>query len=149
MKLNTLTVTLALALAAPLAQACPEHDGKAWNDGRVRTHLMANGYTNINDIEFEEGVWTADATTADGSLVEVTIDSATGKIIPDENTATIGRAAVIANLTAAGYTDLHDIDFENGVWKVEGKDRAGVDVELKVDPDTGKVLGTEMDAIQN
>src|SRR5687767_357761 len=121
MKLKTLTLTLSLALAAPLAMACPEHDGKTWNDGRVRTHLMANGYTNINDIEFEEGVWTADATTADGSLVEVTIDSATGKIIPDENTATIGRAALIANLTAAGYTDLHDIDFENGVWKVEGK----------------------------
>ena len=147
MKLTTLT--LSLALVAPLAFACPEHDGKAWNDGRVRTHLMANGYTNINDVEFEEGVWTADATTADGSLVEVSIDSDTGKIIPDENTATISRTAVTASLTAMGYTNIHDIDFENGVWKVEANDSAGRDVELKVDPNTGKVLGSEMDTIQN
>ena len=149
MKAKTLTLSLALAIAPLAAMACPPHEGKPWTDGTVRAHLLHHGYTNINDIEFEEGVWTADATSPDGSLVEVTLDAATGKIIPDEGVATIGRAAVIANLTALGYTAIHDIDFENGVWKVEAKDKAGVDVELKVDPNTGKVLGTEMDKIQN
>jgi roadblock/LC7 domain-containing protein len=151
MKLTTFTLTVALgALAAPVAFACPDHDGKkVWTDGTVRAHLIANGYTNINDIEFEEGVWTADATSADGSLVEVTLDADTGKIIPDEGTATVGRAQVIANLTALGYTNLHDIDFENGVWKVEANDKTGADVELKVDPNTGKLLGSDLDAIQD
>lgn len=150
MKLTTFTLTIALgALAAPAAFACPPHDGKTWTDGTVRAHLIANGYTHVDDVEFEEGVWTADATSKDGSLVEITLDAETGKIIPDEGVATIGRGAVVANLTALGYTKLHDIDFENGVWKVEGLDPTGADVELKVDPNTGKILGTNLDKIQN
>jgi roadblock/LC7 domain-containing protein len=150
MKLTTFTLSIALATGAPYAFACPEHvAGKPWTDGTVRAHLIAHGYKNIHDIEFEEGVWTADATSPDGSLVEVTLDADSGKIIPDEGIATVSRETVIANLTAAGYTNLHDIDFENGVWKVEGNDASGADVELKVDPNTGKVLGTDQDAIQN
>jgi hypothetical protein len=148
MKLNTLTLSLALAIPCA-AIACPPHDGKAWTDANVRAHLIANGYRDINDVEFKEGVWTADAVTKDGSHVELTLDAATGKVIADEGIATISREAVTASLTAAGYTNLHDIDFEDGVWKVEGRDANGADVELKVDPNTGKVLGSEMDDIQN
>lgn len=143
------TLFLALALALPAAAlACPP-DGKPWTDGTVRAHLLHQGYTNINEVKFSEGVWTADATSPDGSLVEIKLDAETGKIIPDEGIATIGKEAVIARLTAAGYTDIHDVEFEGGVWKVEANDRTGADVELKVDPDTGKVLGSELDKIQN
>jgi roadblock/LC7 domain-containing protein len=143
------TFALALALALPFAaHACPPA-GQPWTDASVREHLLANGYTNVNDVKFDEGVWTADATSPDGHLVEIKLDADTGKIIPDKGTATITKDAVIAQLTAAGYTKLHDVEFEGGVWKVEGHDPAGHDVELKVDPDTGKVLGSEMDKIQN
>jgi hypothetical protein len=140
---------LAAALAVPAAVlACPP-DGQPWTDGTVRAHLLHSGYTNINDVKFSEGVWTADATSPDGSLVEIKLDPDTGKIIPDEGVATITKEAVIARLTAQGYTKLHDVEFEGGVWKVEGHDPTGADVELKVDPDTGKVLGSERDKIQN
>jgi hypothetical protein len=150
MKLATFTLTVALgALASPAVFACPDHVPTTWNDGTVRAHLIANGYTHVNDVNFEEGVWTADATTKDGSHVEITLDPTTGKIIPDEGIATVSREQVLANLTALGYTALHDVDFENGVWKVEGHDPTGADVEVKVDPNTGKVLGTDMDRIQN
>ena len=152
MKLTTFTLTLALgAFAVPVAFACDDHMmGKApWTDGTVRAHLIANGYTQVNDVNFKEGVWTADAVSKDGSHVEITLDAETGKIIPDEGIATVSREQVMASLTAAGYTRLHDIEFEDGVWKVEGHDSTGADVELKVDPNTGKVLGTEMDKIQN
>ena len=143
------SLLLALALSLPVAAlACPP-DGKAWTDESVRAHLLQNGYTNVNEVKFKEGVWTADATSPDGSLVEIKLDADTGKIIPDENTATISKEAVIAKLSAEGYTKIHDVEFEGGVWKVEAHDRTGADVELKVDPDTGKVLGSEMDKIQN
>ena len=147
MKLTTLT--LSLALVAPLAFACPAHEGKAWTDAEVRSHLATQGYRNINDVKFNEGVWMADALSLDGKHVEITLDPGTGKVVTDEGVATISRAAVTAILTANGYTNLHDIDFEDGVWKVEAHDRNGADVELKVDPNTGKVLGTQLDAIQN
>jgi roadblock/LC7 domain-containing protein len=147
--MNRRILALAVALALPFAvQACPPA-GQPWTDADVRAHLTASGYTNINDVKFSEGVWTADATSPDGSLVEIKLDADTGKIIPDEGTATITKEAVIAKLVAAGYTNVHDVEFEGGVWKAEGHDPAGRDVELKIDPDTGKVLGSEMDKIQN
>jgi roadblock/LC7 domain-containing protein len=147
--MNCKTLALAVALAFPFAAlACPPA-GQPWTDADVRAHLTASGYTNVNDVKFSEGVWTADATSPDGSLVEIKLDADTGKIITDENTATITKESVLQMLTAQGYTNLHDVEFEGGVWKVEGHDAQGHDVELKIDPDTGKVLGSEMDKIQN
>ena len=147
---NRKPLLLALLLALPTAAfACPPADGTAWTDASVKAHLEQNGYRNVNQVKFDEGVWTADATSPDGSLVEIKLDAQTGKIIPDEGIATIPKEQVIAQLTAAGYTKLHDIEFEGGVWKVEGHDPTGADVELKVDPNTGKVLGTQLDKIQN
>jgi uncharacterized membrane protein YkoI len=144
------SLLLALVLALPTAAlACPPEPGVAWTDASVKAHLEHSGYTNVNEVKFKEGVWTADATSPDGSLVEIKLDAQTGKIIPDEGIATISKEKVLAQLSAAGYTNLHDIEFEGGVWKVEGHDPTGADVELKVDPNTGKVLGTELDKIQN
>jgi uncharacterized membrane protein YkoI len=52
---------------------------------------------------------------------------------------------VKAKLAAAGYTDIHDVDFEDGVWNAEADDQAGKDVELKIDARTGAVIGKEKD----
>jgi hypothetical protein len=36
----------------------------------VRALMVNAGYTEINDVEFKEGVWTADGKSADGNHVE-------------------------------------------------------------------------------
>ena len=113
----------------------------------VRDLLIAEGFSEINDVKFTEGLWTADAKSADGNHVEVKVDSSTGKIIPDDEIAKISKDKVIANVQAAGYTNVHDVEFEGGVWKAEANDSKGNDVELKLDPDTGKILGSEKDVI--
>jgi hypothetical protein len=41
------------------------------------------------------------------------------------------------------------VDFEGGVWKVEAENAAGVDVELKMDPNDGHIMGSEADKIEN
>src|SRR4249919_3842297 len=69
----------------------------------VRALMIKEGYTDINDVEFKEGTWTADAKSADGEHVEVRIDAATGRIIPDEKVATISKDQIIAQLQADGY----------------------------------------------
>ena len=50
-----------------------------------------------------------------------------------------------AKLAAAGYTNVHDVDYEDGIWNAEADDPEGNDVELKIDPVTGKVIGREND----
>ena len=113
----------------------------------VRAAMTAKGYTGINDVEFKEGVWTADAKSADGKHVEVKVDSSTGKIIPDKNVATISKDQIIIKVQDAGYTNVHDVEMEGGVWKAEANDSAGADVEIKLDPNDGHILGSERDEI--
>jgi hypothetical protein len=134
-------------IAPPVTPPVTTEVASPMTETDVRAAMGAEGYTEINDVKFSEGVWTADAKSADGNHVEVKLDATTGKIIPDEHVAKISKDEVIVKVQAAGYTNVHDVDFEGGVWKVEANDSAGNDVELKVDPDNGRILGSEKDAI--
>lgn len=128
----------------PMAQEAPQAR-QALTAAQVRASLEAKGYTRVNDVEFEDGVWKADARSADGNRVEVRVDATTGKIHPSDQVATMGEADVRAALAAQGYTNVHDVDYEDGIWNAEADDPAGRDVELKIDPDTGRVIGKEKD----
>jgi len=140
MKRKPLVLGLVLAglSGAALAQA-------GLTQAQVRAQLEAQGYTKVNDVKFEDGVWKADARSANGNRVDVRIDAATGEVFPDEMVANLSEADVRAKLAAAGYTNVHDVDYEDGIWNAEADDPEGKDVELKIDPKTGKVMGKEKD----
>ena len=130
----------ALAMAANLAWA-----QDAMTSTQVRAKLEAQGYTSVNDVKFEDGMWKADARSANGNRVDVRLDATTGEVYPDEQVANLSEADVRARLAAAGYTNVHDVDYEDGIWNAEAEDPTGKDVELKVDPKSGKVIGKEKD----
>lgn len=132
---------LTLALAACVSGAALAQD--ALTEQQVRTELTTQGYTKINDVEFKDGVWKADARSADGNRMEVRVDPKTGKVYPNTKVAQLSEADVRAQLAATGYTDVHDVDYEDGIWNAKADDPQGKDVELKIDPATGKVIGTE------
>jgi uncharacterized membrane protein YkoI len=117
----------------------------AMTEQDVRATLAAQGYTDINDIEFSDGVWEADAQSADGNHLEVRIDPRTGRVYPDEQVSRMSEADVRAQLAVAGYVTVHDLDYEDGIWNAEAEDAQGRDVELKIDPATGEVIGREKD----
>ncbi len=131
-------VAFALSLATGSA-----YTQDAMTAAQVKAKLEAQGYTKVNDVQFEDGVWKADARSADGNRVDVRLDAATGEVFPDEQVANRSEADVRAQLAAAGYTNVHDVDYEDGIWNAEADDPAGKDVELKLDPTTGKVIGKE------
>ena len=153
-----LTVSIALAFAGVAqAQASPTSPptpapttqaASPLTETDVRQLLTTAGYTEINDVKFKEGVWTADGKSADGKHVEMKI-GADGKIIPDKPVANITKDQVIIKMQDAGYTKVHDVEFEGGVWKAEGVDSNGKDVEVKLDPNDGHILGSEQDKIDN
>ena len=142
-----LAVTLAFAGSA-WSQAVAPNTGSALTEADVRALLANQGYTEVNDVEFKEGVWTADGKSADGNHVEVKVDN-TGKIVPDANVATISKDEIIIKAQEAGYKNVHDVDFEGGVWKVEAESPDGTDVELKMDPNDGHIMGSEADKVEN
>ena len=151
MKTTTvLALLLASASGTVLAQAAPatpaaQAPAQAMTAAQVRASLEAKGYTRVNDVKFEDGVWKADARSADGNRVDVRIDAKTGEVYPDEQVANLNEDSVRAKLAAAGYTNVHDVDYEDGVWNAEADDAAGKDVEVKIDPKTGEVIGKEKD----
>ena len=112
---------------------------------QVRAKLEAQGYTKINDIQFDDGTWTADARSADGNRVELRMDAQTGEVFPDERVGNLSKDDVKAQLAAAGWSNVHDIDWDDGVWKAEADDENGRDFEVRLDPKTGKIIGTEKD----
>jgi uncharacterized membrane protein YkoI len=155
--LSTSVLAGALALSAPAGVARAQQvqaavqtqvqaqPPTALTQPQLRARLEAQGYTSINDVKFEDGVWKADARSANGNRVDLRVDPQTGEVYPDEQVARLAEADVRARLAAAGYTNVHDVDYEDGIWNAEADDPQGKDVELKIDPDTGKVIGTEKD----
>ena len=110
---------------------------------QVQAKLTAQGYTKIHDLEFKDGMWHADAKSADGNDVDVRIDPATGKVYPEEEVSKLSKADVRASLSTQGYTDVHDVDFDDGIWKAKARNAAGNKVKLRLDPASGKVIGTD------
>src|SRR3546814_13158232 len=78
---------IALVLAAGYALA---QDGMT--EAQVRAKLETQGYTKVNDVKFEDGVWKADARSGDGNRVDVRIDPETGVVRPDELVANLSEA---------------------------------------------------------
>jgi uncharacterized membrane protein YkoI len=138
---KTIALSVALAVftagAALAQQALTEHE--------VRAKLTEQGYTKVNDVKFSDGVWKADARSADGNRMEVRLDPKTGEVYPNTQVAKLNEKDIRAQLAAAGYTHVHDVDYEDGIWNAEADNPEGKDVELKIDPDTGKVIGEEND----
>ena len=100
------TVVVQTAPVTQPAPVTPPENTQATSpmtEADVRALLTANGYTKVNDVEFKDGTWTADAESADDRHVEVRIDSATRKIIPDEPVATISKDAITRMVGGTEY----------------------------------------------
>jgi hypothetical protein len=136
---------LAMAVAAAAGTALAQDADKALTGAEVRAKIEAEGYTNVHDVEFDDGVWTADARSADGRSVDLSIDPRTGKVYPDHQVSRLGKADIEARLATAGYGDVHDVEFDDGVWKAEARDASGRKVELRLDPEDGRVIGEHRD----
>ena len=110
---RSLLVSCGMALALGLSGAAMAQ--QALTEHQVRTRLDEKGYTKVNDLKFKDGVWKADARSAEGKHVDVRMDPKTGEIYPDEQVANLSERDVRAQLSAAGYLNVHDVDYESGV----------------------------------
>ena len=145
MRMLSRSTLLGTCLFASLAVAGMATAQDAVTEAQVKSTLEANGYTKINDVKFKDGAWKADARSADGNRVDVRVDAATGKIYPDTLVANLNKADVEAKLTVAGYVNVHDLNFRNGVWEAEAENNSGQDFELRIDAATGEIIGKRKD----
>ena len=137
---------LAALSGAVFAQAPAPTAGKdALKEPQVRALLTEKGYTHIDDLDFEDGMWETDATSANGDRVDVRINPATGEVMAEKLVSDLSENDVKAKLTAAGYSKIHDVDFDDGVWKAEAERADGNDVEIHLAVNTGEIIHVEND----
>ncbi|UGB37092.1 PepSY domain-containing protein [Frateuria soli] len=136
-KLASMTLLLALgASGAAMAQ-------QAMTEAQVRETLIHQGYNDIDDLEFDGGMWRAEAESADGNDVSLRIDPGSGKVYPDEKVSRLSADDVRASLATQGYTNVHDVDFDDGVWHAKADDTNDHRVELVIDPASGRVVDSD------
>ncbi|WP_243039239.1 PepSY domain-containing protein [Dyella sedimenti] len=136
-KLASLTIAAALGVcgAAMAQEALTQH--------QVQTSLEQQGYTEVHGLEFSDGVWKAKARSANGKRVKVRVDPRTGQAFPDTQVSRLSESEVRAALSTEGYTHVHDVDFSDGVWTAKADSPAGQSIRLQVDPETGRVIGSD------
>lgn len=141
-------LAIAIALSAPLAaqeRAATQAAADTLTKPQVQAMLEAKGYTKVHDIEFENGLWEAEAESADGNNVDLRLDPRSGTIYPDNAVSELGEADIRARLAAAGYTKVEDVEFDDGMWTADADNAQGQRMELKLDPKTGEVIGSDRD----
>ncbi|MBL8257080.1 MAG: PepSY domain-containing protein [Pseudoxanthomonas mexicana] len=119
--------------------------GELTKEPQVRALLSEKGYTNVDDLDFEDGQWETDATSANGERVDVRVNPATGDVVAEKLVSNLSENDVKAKLAAAGYSKIHDVDFDDGVWKAEAERADGNDVEIHLAANTGEIVHVEND----
>ncbi|MDW2983282.1 PepSY domain-containing protein [Rhodanobacter sp. KK11] len=140
-KLARSTLTLALATLT-LGISATAAAQQAMTEPQAQGRLTAQGYTRVHDLKFKDGMWHAEARSANGSRVDLRIDAKSGQVYPDKQVSRLSKQDVRAALETQGYTRVHDVDFDDGMWKAKARNSAGNRVKLKIDATSGKVIGT-------
>lgn len=139
------TLTLAASLALSLAVAAPavQAQAAAAPIGLEQATRIAQqaGYGAVRGAELDDGVWDVLASGADGRRVTVHIDAATGDILwpAQPGQRQLGIDEVMARLAAAGYTDVKELERDDGFWVAEVRTSMGFERDVRVHPLTGAV----------
>lgn len=55
------------------------------NEDEVKAKLTAQGYQNIRDVKFDEGLWEADARSTQGRKVDLLVDPDDGSVVSEQH----------------------------------------------------------------
>ncbi len=125
----TATLTAAPAFAAPLSAA------------DVQARLSKAGYTQVHELERDDGVWEADVTRADGSVVDVIVDPANGEIFdPRSDRAVLDAGQILALAGKAGLSRIHSLERDGATWTLEARDARNQRVDVRMSGYDGRVI---------
>ena len=117
----------------------------ALSEEAIKTAVANAGYKEVKDLEFKDGVWRSKARGGNKQLVKLAVGPVNGKVYVSDAPAKLNKDEVTAKLAAAGYQNVHDVEYEHGLWSVDAKTGHGHDVDLLVDPGDGSVVAKSRD----
>lgn len=140
--MNTLMIAAALA-AALVATPAVAADLSA---AQVQATLKAAGYTQVHELERDDGLWEADVSRADGSFEEVIIDPANGEIFdPRSGRTLLDAGQILALADKAGFRQVESFERDGATWKLEARNARNQRVEVRMSGHDGRVLSSKRD----
>ncbi|WNH53763.1 PepSY domain-containing protein [Stenotrophomonas oahuensis] len=140
--MKTLMIAAALAATMTAAPAFAAELGAA----EVQAKLRAAGYTQVHELERDDGMWEAEVTRADGSRDDVLIDPAKGEIFDSANGRAVLDAGRILDLAAkAGYTRITEVDRDGATWSLDAYNKNNQRVDVRMSGYDGRVLSSRRD----
>ncbi|HET7591858.1 MAG TPA: PepSY domain-containing protein [Rhodanobacteraceae bacterium] len=117
----------------------------ALTEEQIKADIANAGYKEVSGLEFEDGVWQAKARGGNDNWVSIKVGPTTGKVYQADAPSRLNEDEVKAKLTAQGYQNVHDVEFDDGLWSADATNPQGEDVDLLVDPDDGSVVASDHD----
>ncbi len=77
---SLVTAALLAACAGGAAAAQDVPPAGALSAEQVTAKLSAAGYTNVHDVEFDDGAWEAEALASSGKPVDLVVDAKSGAV---------------------------------------------------------------------
>jgi len=140
-----LSLTLAIALAVAAGTSFAQNPAGNLSTTDVIRLVEGAGYSNVREIEFDDGLWDVEATAADGRSVDLKIDPANGEIIDPFAAPSLSAADIASRLQSQGFSNVRDIEFDDGYYDVEATGPDGRHVDLKVHARDGRILSQDHD----
>jgi hypothetical protein len=117
----------------------------ALTESAIKADIANAGYQEVKGLEFKDGVWQAKARGGNDKWVHIKVGPTTGKVYEADAPSRLNKDEIKAKLTAQGYQDVDDVDFDDGLWSADAKDPQGKKVGLLVDPNDGSVVAVKQD----
>jgi hypothetical protein len=130
---------------APTTLPAPTLPSGALNEEAIKSSIANAGYKEVKGLTFNHGVWETEARGGNDNWVDLRVAPVTGKVYPEDAPSRLNSEEIEAKLSAAGYQNIEDVEFHDGLWSADADNPAGDDVDLLVDPDDGSVVAEELD----
>ena len=152
-----LSATLLLAGGAAFAQDAPmqttttttttrvSSPAGALSESAIKADIANAGYQEVKGLKFEDGVWQAKARGGNDKWVRIKVGPTTGKVYEADAPSRLNENEIKAKLTAQGYQDVDDVEFDDGLWSADAKNPEGKKVDVLVDPNDGSVVAVKQD----
>jgi len=117
----------------------------ALSEEAIKTAIANAGFKEVKGLKFKDGVWRSKARGGNEKWVKLAVGPVNGKVYPADAPSQLNKNEVKAKLVAAGYQNVRDVEFDDGLWSAEARAPQGGKTDLLVDPNDGSVIARSHD----
>ena len=102
--------------------------------------VKTQGYSDVDALTMgADGLWHAQAREDNGTWREVRIDPNNGRVVSGLDTS-LDEDDVRERVLARGFSEVRDVNWNDGVWEVEAITPTGQRVDLMLEPEDAEVM---------